>query len=80
MSEQKEVHSTGAFVRDHALRQTLFVILLKSQHAAWHILFTVKLRERKQLIRQKYPRNENEICTEVTMIPKPISGPFIVSW
>lgn len=65
---------------DHALRQTLFVILLnKSQHAAWNILFTVKLRERKQLARHKYQRNENEICTEVTMIPKPIFGPFIVS-
>lgn len=80
MREQKKVHITGAYIMDHALRQTLLVILLnKRQHAAWHILFTVKLREGKHLARQKYPRNENEICTEVTMIPKPMVGPFIVS-
>lgn len=65
---------------DHAVRQTLFVILLnKRQHATWHILFTVKLREGKALARQKYSGNENEVCTEVTMIPKPMFGPFIVS-
>lgn len=65
---------------DRALRQVLLVILLnKRQHVAWHILFTVKLRERKHLARQKYPGDENEICTDITMIPKPMVGPFIDS-